>query len=72
MPDTITVTLTDWTQRRGYRNSGRGWRVRAFALPDDDWNALGRTLSEAFYRTEAMARAAAQSLADHYGVKVSS
>ena len=59
-----TVTVSDWTQRRGYRNSGRGWRVRCFGLPDDDFNAMGRTVSETYHRTEAAARKEAAKLAE--------
>lgn len=65
-----TVTVTDWTQRRGYSGSGRGWRVRCFGMPDDDWNALGHTVSESFHRTEAAARKVADQLARDYRAKV--
>jgi hypothetical protein len=65
-----TVTVTDWTQRRGYKNSGRGWRVRCFGMPDDDWNSLGRTVSETYHRTEAAARACAEDLAKLYNCEV--
>lgn len=61
-----TVTVTDWTQRRGYRGSGRGWRVRCFGLPDDDWNSLGHSVSETFHRTRAAAERVARELAAHY------
>ena len=68
MSDTVSysVTVADWTERRGYRNSGRGWRVRCFCIPDNDWNALGRTVAEQFFRTEAAARKEAASLAKQY------
>lgn len=66
-----TVTVTDWTQPRGYRNSGRGWRVRCFAMPDDDWNALSQTVSEAYYRTEAKARREAADLAKVWNATLS-
>ena len=66
MAVTYTVTVTDWTQRRGYRNSGRGWRVRLFSLPDDDWNALARTHFEEYYRSERTAREKAAQLARVY------
>lgn len=70
MAMTYTVTVTDWTQSRGYRNSGRGWRVCCFALPDDDWNALSRTMSESFHRTEAAARKRAAELARQFSAEV--
>ena len=63
---TYHVTCNDWTQRRGYRDSGRGWRVRLFSLPVDDWNAMGRTISETFHRSEKSARAEAAELARLY------
>lgn len=66
-----TVTVTDWTQRRGYRNSGRGWRVRCFGLPDDDWNALGTTVFEQFYRSEDKARREAADLAKTWNATLS-
>jgi len=66
-----TVTVTDWTQPRGYRNSGRGWRVRCFGLPDDDWNSLGHTVSETYYRSEKAARKAAAELAKAWNAKLS-
>ena len=69
MTVTYHMTVTDWTQRRGYRNSGRGWRVRLFSLPDDDWNALGSTVEERFFRTEAAARKRAAELAAEYNIK---
>jgi len=69
---TYTVTVTDWTQQGGYRNSGRGWRVRCFATPSDDWNALSQTVSETFHRTEAAARKRAAELARQYDAKVGS
>lgn len=33
MTSIYTLTVTDWTQRRSYANSGRGWRVRLFSMP---------------------------------------
>lgn len=66
-----TVTVTDWSERRGYRNSGRGWRVRCFGMPDDDWNALGHTVAETFHRTEAAARKVAAELAKSWNAKLS-
>lgn len=65
-----TVTVTDWTQSRGYRGSGRGWRVRCFGLPDDDFNAMGHTVAESFHRTEAAAIRQANDLAQQYRAKV--
>lgn len=65
-----SITVTDWTERRGYQNSGRGWRVRCFGLPDDDWNAMGHTVSETYHRTEAAARREAARLARDYGAEV--
>lgn len=65
-----TVTVTDWSQPRGYRNSGRGWRVRCFGMPDDDWNAMGRTVAETFHRTEAAARKRAAELVKAYDATV--
>ena len=62
-----TVTVTDWTERRGYRGSGRGWRVRCFGMPSDDWNALGVTMAESFHRTKAAADRQAKALAESYG-----
>ncbi len=70
MTVTYHLTVTDWTQRRGYRNSGRGWRVRLFSLPDDDWNALAYTIEEQFFRTEAAARKRASELAAEYRIAV--
>lgn len=67
---TYTVTVTDWTQPRGYRNSGRGWRVRCFGLPENDFNAMGRTVSETFHRTKAAADKQAQKLAAEYNAKI--
>lgn len=58
-----SVTVTDWTQRRGYRNSGRGWRVRCFGLPEGNWNATGRTVFEDFYRSRDVALKKARELA---------
>ncbi len=74
MSNTVThhVTVTDWSQRRGYRNSGRGWRVRCFAMPVGDWNALGVTIEDSFHRSEAAARRRAAELAQSYGVTVQS
>ncbi len=69
---TYTVTVTDWTKPRGYKNSGRGWRVRCFGLPTDNWNAMGQTVSESFYRSEAKARAEAAKLAATWNCKVES
>jgi hypothetical protein len=66
-----TVTVTDWTQPRGYRGSGRGWRVRCFGLPDDDFNALGRTVSEQFFRSQSAAVKAAKDLARRYSATLS-
>ena len=68
MSMTYSVTVTDWTQQRGYRGSGRGWRVRCFGLPDDDWNALGQTVFEAFYRTEREAEHQAEILRKQWNV----
>ena len=65
-----TVTVTDWTQPRGYRGSGRGWRVSCFALPDDDWNSVGRRVSETFHRSEGAARKYAAELARQYGAEL--
>jgi hypothetical protein len=62
-----TVSVTDWTEKRGYRDSGRGWRVRCFCLPSDDFNALGHTVFERYYRSEIKARAEAVALAKQYG-----
>lgn len=70
MADRYTVTVTDWTQRRGYRGSGRGWRVRCFSMPDDDMNAMGRTVSETFHRGKPEALRVAAELADAYGAQV--
>ncbi len=70
MSETYHLTVTDWSQRRGYRNSGRGWRVRLFSLPDDDWNALAYTIKEQFFRTEAAARKRARELAVEYRIAV--
>jgi len=66
-----TVTVTNWTQRRGYRGSGRGWRVRCFGLPDDDFNALGHTVSEQFFRSHVLAVSAARSLARQWNATLS-
>ena len=65
-----TVTVTDWTQPRGYRNSGRGWRVRCFGMPTDDWNAMGVTVSEQYYRSEAKARREAAGLARVWNARI--
>lgn len=65
---TYSLTITDWTQKRGYANSGRGWRVRLFSMPDDDWNAMGTTHHESFHRTLAAANREAASVAKSYGV----
>jgi hypothetical protein len=65
-----TVTVTDWSQRRGYRNSGRGWRVRCFGMPDNDWNALGQTVAESFHRTESSARKRADELVKSYNARL--
>jgi hypothetical protein len=62
-----TVTVTDWTQPRGYRGSGRGWRVRCFGLREDGWNDLGHTVHETFHRTKAAAERQAKALAASYG-----
>ena len=67
---TYTVTVTDWTQSRGYRNSGRGWRVRCFATDDNNWNALSQTISETFHRTEIAARKQAAELAKRFNAKI--
>ena len=66
-----TVTVTDWSQPRGYRNSGRGWRVRCFGLPDNDWNAMGHTVSETFHKSESAARKRAAELAKQYDARLS-
>ncbi len=65
-----TVTVTDWSKPRGYRGSGRGWRVRCFGLPDDNWNALGHTMVETFCRTESAARKLAEKLARDYHAEI--
>ena len=65
-----TVTVTDWTQPRGYRNSGRGWRVRCFGMLADGWNDMGRTVHESYHRSESVARREAARLAEEYGVTV--
>ena len=65
-----TVTVTDWTQSRGYARSGGVWRVRCFALPDDDLNALGRTVFEQFYRNKPAALQAAHDIAKTFGATV--
>lgn len=65
-----TVTVTDWTQPRGYRDSGRGWRVCCIGLPDDNWNALGTRVFEQFYRTEKAARDAATRVAEQWKAEV--
>ena len=61
-----TVTLTDWTQRRGYRNSGAGFRVRCFGMPKGDLNAMGHTVAEQFFRSYKAALKVAQDLAADY------
>jgi hypothetical protein len=43
------VSISDNTDIR------QGWRVRVFVLPAD-WNALGRTIAERRFRSEAAAR----------------
>ena len=65
-----TVTVTDWTKPRGYRGSGRGWRVSCFGLPDDDSNAMGVRVAEEFIRNEAKARARAAELVRAYGARM--
>jgi hypothetical protein len=65
-----TVTVTDWTKPRGYRGSGRGWRVSCFGLPDDDSNAMGLRVAEEFHRNESKARRRATELARQYDAKV--
>ncbi len=65
---TYSLTVTDWTQPRGYANSGRGWRVRLFSMPDDDWNAMGSTHHESLHRTLAAANKQAAALAKSYGI----
>lgn len=58
-----TVTVTDWTEPRGYPGSGRGWRVRCFGLPDGNWNATGSTVYEAYHPSKEDAVAKARELA---------
>jgi lauroyl/myristoyl acyltransferase len=65
-----TVSVSDWSEPRGYRNSGRGYRVRCFGLPDDNWNAMGQTVFEQFFRTESAAAKAAASLAKQWNADV--
>lgn len=65
-----TVTVSDWSKPRGYRGSGRGWRVSCFAMPDDNWNALGQRVAESFHKTEAQARARASELAKAYNARL--
>lgn len=43
----------------------RGWRVRTFIMPAD-WNALGITLDEQWFRSEAAARKHAARMAADY------
>ena len=60
------VSVTDWTQPRGYKNSGRGWRVRCYSMLDDDYNALGTTVFEDYFRTEKKAQNVADRLRRDY------
>ena len=65
-----TVTVSDWTQPRGYRDSGRGWRVSCIGMPDDDWNARATRVAETFHRTRAAADKRAKELAASYGARI--
>ena len=56
MESRTIVSISDNTDIR------RGWRVRTFILPAD-WNALGRTIEERRFRTEAPARRYAEKMA---------
>ena len=64
-----SISVSDWTEPRGYRDSGRGWRVCVLALPDDDWNAVGRRVHETFHRTLAKANKCAMEQAKIYGIE---
>ncbi len=57
-----TVTVSNRTA------IGQGWRVSAFGLPDDDWNALGRHVVPASkHRTREAAMKRARELAATFG-----
>jgi hypothetical protein len=49
---------------------GRGYRVRCFGLPDDDWNALGHTVYEHTHDHREDAIAAAKSLMAEWSADV--
>jgi hypothetical protein len=57
MADRVIVSISDNTDIR------RGWRVRTFVLPAREWNAMGRTVDEQRFRTEAAARRYANKMA---------
>lgn len=59
---TYTVSVSPTRQR------GR-FRVRCFALPDDDWNALGRTAYEQTHNAR-VARKVAAELAAQYDAEI--
>jgi hypothetical protein len=44
----------------------RGWRVRTFRQPAD-WNAMGITLDEQWFRSETRAMAHAADMASQHG-----
>ncbi len=63
MESRTVVSISDNTDIR------QGWRVRTFVLPAD-WNALGRTIAERRFPSEATARRYAKQMAAAHNASV--
>ncbi len=60
------VSISDNTR---VSHGKRGWRVRTFRLPAD-WNSLGITLDEQWFRSEATARRHGARMAADYSAEI--
>jgi hypothetical protein len=63
------ITLSDWTKPRGYRGSGRGWRLYVGCYDPNDWNSGNTHISEQFFRSRDKAVREAERAAEVYGVE---
>ena len=52
-----------------HKDPRRGYRVRAFIMPAD-WNALGCTIEETFFRSQNAAKCRARELADTWKAEI--